>query len=80
VLSTSIRTGKSCAVRRRRETPEPCRVRLALDEDDDIVALQDLLYGGHQPLEDGASEVTLEVGRYGYRWLRLLRRGQCHMP
>jgi len=63
--------------------PEPCRVRIRLDAEEDgdadAVALQDLLDGGYHEIDD-PSEVTLELDRYGYRWLRLLRRGQRRMP
>jgi glycosidase len=59
-------------------SPEPCEVRLRLDDLDDAVALHDLLYGDDEELT--GSDVRLRLGRYGYRWLRVQRRGQRLTP
>lgn len=59
-------------------SPEPCEVRLRLDDLDDVVALHDLLGGGYEePTDDG---FRLKIGRYGYRWLRVQRHGQRLTP
>jgi trehalose synthase len=59
-------------------SPEPCRVRFTLDDADDAVALQDLLHGSREALD--GPDVELQLDRYGYRWLRLQRRGQRLTP
>ncbi|MFC0532321.1 alpha-amylase family protein [Phytohabitans kaempferiae] len=57
---------------------EPAEVTLRLDglEPDD--RLVDLIAGGSTPVEDG--RMTLRLGRYGCRWLRVLKRGEVFVP
>ncbi len=59
---------------------EPCRVRLELDEesDRDVVALDDLVDAQSHAVEGTA--VELELGRYGYKWFRLVRQGERIVP
>jgi maltose alpha-D-glucosyltransferase/alpha-amylase len=60
---------------------EPCRVRLQLDpdaEDPDVVALDDLVDAQSHAVD--GPEVELDLGRYGYRWFRLVREGQRLVP
>jgi trehalose synthase len=64
-------------------SPDACRVTFALGDPDDLdldepVALHDLLDGGCVELD--GPEVTLELGRYGYRWLRVQRAGHRRTP
>jgi trehalose synthase len=59
-------------------TDRPCRVRLHLDDLDDGIALRDLLGSDHQELD--GPDVELDLGRYGYRWLRVQRRGDRLTP
>jgi hypothetical protein len=63
-------------------SPDACRVTFALDDDsDDLrepVALQDLLEGGTEEVD--GPKVTVELGRYGYRWFRIQRAGQRRTP
>jgi hypothetical protein len=58
--------------------PEPCHVRLTLDDIDGAVALDDLIDRERHPL-DGTT-VELDLGRYGHRWLRVARHGQRVVP
>jgi maltose alpha-D-glucosyltransferase/alpha-amylase len=58
--------------------PEPCHVRLTLDDIDGAVALDDLIDRERHPL-DGPT-VELDLGRYGHRWLRVARHGQRVVP
>lgn len=57
---------------------EPCEVRLRLDDLDDAVALHDLLGSGREELD--GSGVTVPLDGYGYRWMRVQRRGQRLQP
>jgi maltose alpha-D-glucosyltransferase/alpha-amylase len=60
-------------------TPEPCRLRLTLDDIEDAVALEPLLDNrAHEELTDRATELTL--AGYGYRWFRVLRAGHRIAP
>jgi len=62
-------------------SPDPCRVTFALEDLDDLpapVALQDLLDGGVEEVD--GREITLQLDRYGYRWLRIQRTGQRRTP
>lgn len=52
---------------------------LKLDDFDGAVALHDLLDGSSWEELDG-STVELQLGRYGYRWLRVQREGQRLQP
>jgi trehalose synthase len=57
---------------------EPCRVRLHLDDVDDGAVLHDLLGSDHQ--EPDGPDVELDLERYGYRWLRVMRPGDRLTP
>jgi trehalose synthase len=62
-------------------SPDPCRVTFPLEDVDDLpapVALQDLLDGAVEELD--GRQVTLQLDRYGYRWLRIQRQGQRRTP
>jgi len=66
-------------------SPDACRVTFALDDEDgdgddlpEPVALQDLLEGGTQEVD--GPKVTVELGRYGYRWFRIQRAGRRRTP
>jgi len=53
--------------------PEPVEVHIDLEDGADVVALDDLLGGGHVPVQGGA--LDLDMDRYGYTWLRVIREG-----
>ena len=55
---------------------DPVTARLALRDDDDCEVLEDLLRG-HAPLSPDGGAVPVELEPYGYRWLRLRRRGDA---
>jgi maltose alpha-D-glucosyltransferase/alpha-amylase len=57
---------------------ETAKVRLALDGLDGAVGLDDLIDGDRHALDGPA--VELELGRYGYRWYRVLLRGARVTP
>ena len=57
---------------------EPCEVSLTLEGLDDAVALDDLLDGDRHELDGPKAEVAL--GRYGYRWFRVVREGVPLQP
>jgi hypothetical protein len=58
---------------------EPCRLELPLDGIKDVVGADDLLDGSpEQSLDGPVLHQTLE--RYGYRWLRIRRKGQRLSP
>jgi maltose alpha-D-glucosyltransferase/alpha-amylase len=58
---------------------EPCRLDLPLDGLDDAVGADDLLDElGEHPLDGPSLSLTLEG--YGYRWLRIRRKGQRRQP
>ncbi len=58
---------------------EPCRVELRLDDVDDAAGADDLLDGSAEhPLDEPVLHLTL--AGYGYRWLRIRRRGQRLSP
>jgi maltose alpha-D-glucosyltransferase/alpha-amylase len=59
-------------------SPEPCEVRVELDDIDDAVAIDDLLGGGRAGLDGPRLELTLEA--YGHRWYRVQRAGQRIVP
>jgi glycosidase len=53
-------------------------VSLTLDGLDDAVALDDLLDGDRHELD--GPKVELDLGRYGYKWYRVVREGQRIQP
>jgi maltose alpha-D-glucosyltransferase/alpha-amylase len=58
---------------------DPCRVDLPLHDLEDAISADDLLDGSpEQPLDEPVLRLTLE--RYGYRWLRIRRKGQRLTP
>ena len=59
---------------------EPVTVRLSLDDGEDVVGYDDLLHGGEVAGAEGSSDLDLDLDRYGYRWLRVLRRGGRRTP
>jgi maltose alpha-D-glucosyltransferase/alpha-amylase len=71
-------------------SPDPCRVTFQLDDLDDLatpIALEDLLEGNVEPLDDigadadsGDRKITLQPGRYGYRCMRTPRAGDRRTP
>jgi maltose alpha-D-glucosyltransferase/alpha-amylase len=54
------------------------RIRLTGEDDGDVVGLDDLLDGDAHACDGPTFEV--ELGRYGYRWYRLRRRGRRLVP
>ncbi|HEX2043178.1 MAG TPA: alpha-amylase family protein [Acidimicrobiales bacterium] len=59
-------------------SPEPSRVHVPLQGDEDVVGLDDLLGRERVQLDRPEFELTLEG--YGYRWLLVRRRGQRLPP
>ena len=58
---------------------EPCRLELPLDDIKDVVGADDLLDGSTEhPLDSNVLHLTLDG--YGYRWLRIRRKGQRLSP
>jgi glycosidase len=58
---------------------EPCRLDLPLEGIEDAVGADDLLDGaGEQALDGAVLHLTLDG--FGYRWLRIRRRGQRLTP
>ena len=51
---------------------------LGEDGDDQVDGADDLLLGGRIPVED--RRLGLALDGYGYRWLRLHRRGERRTP
>ena len=58
---------------------EPCRLELPLDGIKDVVGADDLVDGSTEhPLDSNVLHLTLDG--YGYRWLRIRRKGQRLSP
>ena len=58
---------------------EPCRLELPLDGIKDAIGADDLLDGSTEhPLDSNVLHLTLDG--YGYRWLRIRRKGQRLSP
>ena len=55
----------------------PARATLPLG--DDVVAVDDVLRGGSEPAGDGGA-LQIELGGYGFRWLRPRRAGERALP
>jgi hypothetical protein len=58
---------------------DPCRFDLRLHDLENVVGADDLLDGSPEQSLDGP-RLSLTLERYGYRWLRIRRRGQRLPP
>ena len=61
-------------------SPEPCRVKFRLDDDDRATALIDLLADDREDLDPDAPEIELSLPRFGHRWLRVHHEGARIVP
>ena len=59
-------------------SPEPCRLKVPVEDCNDAVGLDDLL--GHDHVELDTPEFDLALEGYGYRWFLVRRAGQRLTP
>jgi trehalose synthase len=79
VLAHRCDWGESTVVAVHNFGAEPCRFELPLEGIDDAVAADDLLDGSWEHGLD-APVLNITLDGYGYRWLRIRRRGQRLSP
>jgi maltose alpha-D-glucosyltransferase/alpha-amylase len=70
--------GTIVAVHNLAADPVTVDVPLGEDGDDQVDRADDLMFGGHVPVED--RRLSLDLDPYGYRWLRLHRPGERSTP